>query len=287
MVAHQPLPTFGVRSQPQLLDELVSLSEECLSQFDIAQVNLICALGLPGTEWMDLTFCLSTIDQMAEQVGRRTRCGFNRFAYAPERWDHSPGIFRIHVLVSTLQKEFGIRYNPAKIPLEVPLLAQDTFLFGIIQGQGGTCGSLPVLFAAVGRRLGYPLKLVSAACTNRWMHLFVRWDDPAGERFNIEVSNEGFSCPPDDYYRHDNYKSPPGWEESGSILKSQLPREELAGFLNERAACWEQVGQKHLELESRRWAAALAPDNVCYRFCLDRLQHHRHEFWWRKKPAYT
>jgi hypothetical protein len=217
---------------------LLPLSDEQLARLDIALVNLLCAEELPGAEVIDRDLCLCTIDRMAERVRIKTLDAFKAFERTPARWDHSTGIFRIHVLISVLQREFGVRYNPAKIPLEAPLDTEDCFIYGIIQGQGGTCGSLPVLYAAVGRRLGYPLKLVSAACTNRWMHLFVRWDEPGGERFNIAVNNQGFDCPPDDYYRQGAYKTRPDWEQTGSVLKSKTPREELAVFLSQRAGCW-------------------------------------------------
>ena len=61
---------------------------------------------------------------------------------------------------------------------------------------------MPVLYVAVGRRRGYPLKLVEAPT-----HLFFRWEDPDGERFNVpevfnvEGTGHGISFHPDDYYR--------------------------------------------------------------------------------------
>jgi hypothetical protein len=46
------------------------------------------------------------------------------------------------------------------------------FLHGLLGPERvGTCSSLPVLYVAVGRQLGYPLKLVTAKG-----HLFVRWE---------------------------------------------------------------------------------------------------------------
>lgn len=59
----------------------------------------------------------------------------------------------------------------------------------------GTCASLPVLYAAVGRRLECPLKLVTAR-----NHFFVRWDG-AGERLNIKATTEGVTTFEDEYYR--------------------------------------------------------------------------------------
>jgi hypothetical protein len=50
------------------------------------------------------------------------------------------------------------------------------FLHGLTQGRGGTCLSMPVAYVAVGRRLGYPLKLVTAKG-----HLFARWESLDGK----------------------------------------------------------------------------------------------------------
>ena len=50
---------------------------------------------------------------------------------------------------------------------------------------------MPILYIAIGRRLGYPLKLVHAHG-----HDFVRWDEPGGERFNIDATSPGFHLRP-------------------------------------------------------------------------------------------
>ena len=54
---------------------------------------------------------------------------------------------------------------------------------------------MPVMYVAIGRRLGYPMRLVAAK-----EHMFCRWDD-GKERFNIEGAGNGDDYPPDDYYR--------------------------------------------------------------------------------------
>jgi hypothetical protein len=70
----------------------------------------------------------------------------------------------------------------------------------------------------------YPLKLVTTA-----RHLFARWDDPAGERFNVEINKTGLSTHPDDYYlswpvdiRGTN------WQAERKFLRSLTPRDEVA-----------------------------------------------------------
>ena len=56
---------------------------------------------------------------------------------------------------------------------------------------------MPVLYVAIGRRLGYPLYLVQAR-----EHFFVRWEEPGGERFNIEATTLGFTPRDDEHFRH-------------------------------------------------------------------------------------
>lgn len=248
------------------LQWLVAQSEDELARQDIAAVNLACTRGLPGSEKVNVARCLETLDRWACRVGRLT--AWAAFDRNPGHWNHSRGIYRMHVMMCVLQREFGVRYKPLMIPENAKFGFDECFIHGIIQGEGGTCGTLPVVYVAAGRRLGYPLKLV-AAQAGKWGHLFVRWDEPGGERFNIEMSNGSLDCPPDDYYRTGRYTTHPAWEESGAILKSMTPREELADFLAQRSACWLDAGKPRQQAESLAWACALAPDNVLYRVFFD------------------
>ncbi len=103
-----------------------------------------------------------------------------------------------------------------------------------MKGGFGSCASLPIVFCSVGRRFGYPLKLVRAKG-----HMFLRWDDArSGNGFNIECTSHGFHTPTDDYYRtwpeecSDQEILRYGW------LRSLTPREELAAFLEQRRFCF-------------------------------------------------
>jgi hypothetical protein len=249
------------------LRELLSRSDEELARCDLARTNLLAAGGLPSADSIDIDRCVRRLDEMAARVKACTNRG--AFEKRPALWDNSYSIFRIHALISVLQREFGLRYNPAKIPEHVPLDVEDSFIHGALFGNGGTCASLPVVIAAVGRRLGYPLKLVAAA-GKHYGHCFARWDEPGGERFNIEVNNEGFGCPDDDHYRSGRYWTKPHWEGSGGILKSQTPREELAGFMGVRGAKWLELGSFRGEVEALAWANELFPTHFFY---FRRLKH--------------
>jgi hypothetical protein len=160
-----------------------------------------------------------------------------------------------------LQRDLNVRYNPAKIPEDAPFDAADSFLHGILQGAGGTCATMPVLYAAVGRRLRYPIKLV-CAYGGQANHLFARWDDPTGERFNIEATGRGLSCPPDDYYRTGRYAMPFEVERAGCFLQSMSPSQELALFVANRAFIWDDHGRFAEAADCLCWASALEPQNL-------------------------
>ncbi|MCI0377284.1 MAG: hypothetical protein L0215_06750 [Gemmataceae bacterium] len=241
---------------------LVWLPENELARFDVAGVNLACAEGLPGLESFDSEACLRTIEEWAERVSWTTVKKLRLFEAHPERFYNSRDYFRVLTLVTVLQRDCGVRYNPAKISHDAPFTPLETFLFGITHGDGGTCATMPVLYVAVARRLGYPLVLVSAK-GEKATHLFARWVDPGGH-FNIEATAEGLQCPPDEHYRTGQYRLTADEEEKGAFLRSQSPRAELAGFLMERAFSWQDVGRHRRVVEAMGWACALEPKNQFY-----------------------
>ena len=160
---------------------LAHLSDEQLGRYDIVETHLACTVGMPAAEKIDWRRCLAEINRLTDWVRRYTE---HCLAHPdPANAGDSPGMYRMRAMLTCLWKGAKIRYNPAKIPDDSVWTWEDSFLHTALFGEGGTCGSLPVLYTAIGRRLGYPLKLVSA-WGPVWSHLFCRWDDPAGERFS-------------------------------------------------------------------------------------------------------
>jgi hypothetical protein len=239
--------------------QLTHLSDAELAKLDIAEVNLACAAGLPESNKIDVDHCLRTLNLWAAQVHGYTRKATHLFEAHPGEYG-SWAQFRILAMITCLQRDLGVRYNPAKIREDAVFNADDDFIHGVIQGSGGTCASLPVVYAAVGRRLGYPIKLVMA-WGNGAGHLFARWDDPHGERFNIEASGKGLVCPPDNYYREGFYQISPEFERRCYLLKSMTPKEEFATFLKQRGFQWKELGNYRKAVESFSWAYAAAPHN--------------------------
>jgi len=239
---------------------LVWMTDDELSRLDVAAVQLACAEGLPGAASIEhVADCLSRLDHYARCVADYTERCLPDFHARRGYYDDSLAKFRMICLVRLLQKEFRVLYNEAKIPLDVPLDTADVFIHGALLGNGGTCASLPVVYTAVGRRLGYPLKLVTAAGKDVG-HLFARWDEP-GERFNFEANNTSCDTPPDDHYRGLYGGMTPEAERAGQHLTSLTPRQELADFLIARGFRWRDVGRRRLAVQSFAWALSQWPEN--------------------------
>ena len=105
----------------------------------------------------------------------------------------------------------------------------------------------------MGRRLGYPLKLVTTKG-----HLFVRWED-SRERFNFEAAGQGANRFTDDYYRHWPFEVTEGEVQAEGYLKSLTPAQELAVFLSIRGMCQQAAAHFAQAAVSFREAARLWP----------------------------
>jgi|GEM_PF-2052393 len=237
---------------------------------DIALLNLACTSELRGASSQPIEHYLQWLDDAAEKVRLATDRNYFKFLDAPGAFENSQARFCMVCLVTVLQQECGVHYNPkwkglapdCPVPEAFGIDANDLFIHAIIDGIGGTCGSLPVLYVAVGRRLGYPLRLVKAA-----RHLFVRWDDPDGklwlhpDGFNIEATGPGIHFLPDEHYRTWPHAISAEDVEAGIFLRSLSPREELAEFVATRGYCLKANGRLKEAVEAFDEASRLAPHN--------------------------
>lgn len=243
---------------------LLNLSEAELAEHDVAAINLACAAELPGTEHYDPRRCLKCLDDWAVGISQVTTAALVRdFRTNAAQYDHSEPLFRMVTLVRALQSRCGVRYNPARVDPKPddPFRADDQFVHGAVLGPGGTCASLPVVYAAVGRRIGYPVRL--AYCRG---HIFCRWDDPhTGTRVNVEgTSSDGVNCHPDEHYRKWPRPFDARAEAEQGYLRSLSARAELAEFLLHRSAVWESMGEYWNAVDTAACAAALDPECLRY-----------------------
>lgn len=206
--------------------------------YDIAEWNLACAANLPGSETIDASAILARIDEMAVHVDHEIKRNYHRFLRNPRRNGGSQPRYCALMLITVVQQDFGVRYNPHRVRDPDFRHSGDLFIHGMLGGDGGTCASMPVLYTAIGARLGWPIKLAHARG-----HVFCRWDDPQGrhpfgrDRFNIEGASLGGHIFDDDYYRTWPEPIPESDVERGVYLKSLDPAEELASFLSLRGHC--------------------------------------------------
>ena len=247
-----------------------------LGQTDITLLNLICATGLSGSENMHMPAALAKLDQMARQVKTETERHLRKFQAHPEEFNGSEAYFRMLCMATVLQQDFGIRYNPSRAKPSDGVIepneaffadAGDIFLHGLLgPPRTGTCASLPVLYVAVGRRLGYPMKLVGAK-----NHLFARWESER-ERLNIEATTPGLTTFDDAYYRRWPFLMTPEEERSERYLTSLSPAEELSVFLSLRTQCLLAAGRREEALASQEQVCRLAPHSATQREVLHRTR---------------
>ena len=254
VAANPPVPEESLT-----LQELIDLPESDLANVDIAAVNLACADGLPGSENIDRKALLAKLDVWARRVAAVTASKAHFFKSNPDYYENSWAKFCSIMLVLTLQQDLGVHYNFEQ--RTNPSLAKwkDQFIHGIVEGTGGTCASLPVVFMAVGRRLGYPLKLVQGLS-----HFYARWDDPnTGEVFNLEGSYpEGVDFPSDELYKEWPHPLTDTQLEHGNFLKSLSPLEELSSFIAARGDCLRENGRWTEALGTYQQSVELAPQNL-------------------------
>jgi hypothetical protein len=142
------LPTFA---------DLTKMTEEELSKQDIALLNPRATDGLPGTENVNVAELLAQLDGWAKKVRIDTDRNLYQFLQKPNEFNNSEAYFRMLMLVTVLQQDFGVHYNLERVNDIDFTKSQDLFIHGMVgSSNGGTCVSMPVLYTAVARRLGYP-----------------------------------------------------------------------------------------------------------------------------------
>ena len=261
-----PLPALTKQlAPPRTLSELIARSPEQLASLDIGLMNLLCAEGLRSAETLDVPNALARLDDIARYVEAETKRHYYKFRNNPAEFEHSEGYFRMLLLAVTLQEDLRVRYNPARIrpagefeENEVFYAdSRDVFIHGLIAEDRrlGTCASMPVLYVAIGRRLGYPVKLVPTQ-----NHLFVRWED-SRERFNVDATGRGMNRYDDEHYRQ--WPVPISTEvvQEFGYLKSMTPAQELTTFLSMRGMCLLGMGQVTEAIAMHEAASRFSPES--------------------------
>jgi len=273
--SHRAPAALANAAAPQNLNpslaQLLAMTPAQLADVDVALMNLRCAEGLRGAENLNVSASLQMLDQYARHADAETTRHLYRYRNNPAEFEHSEAYFRLIMLSTVLQQDFGVRYNPERVtspgifePNEVFFAnSRDVFIHGLTSPPVmGTCSSLPVLFVAVGRRLGYPLRLVSTKC-----HLFVRWQD-SREYFNVDATSIGLTRYDDDHYKTWPFKVSDEEIRLDGYLKSMTSREELACFMSTRGSCLMSMRRFDEAVAAEAEAARLVPHIRAYQLIL-------------------
>lgn len=256
------------------LDALLGMSDDELGQQDIATVNLVCAAGLPGTGDLDIPQCLAQIDQWTELVRQFTKSGFPRYRANPDPAKGSEAVYRLWAVMHRLRFGIGLTHimtlaengdpivQPRRVtggPYKSHADADTMFVHGLLGPRRiGNCVSFPVLYAAVGRRLGYPVKLVLSV-----QHIFNRWESPE-ESFNMDGCATFIARDPYEHYIDWPRKWRPEERASSAFLRSITPHEELAAFVFHRCIGLSANLEFDEALRVCKIARQLSPENPAY-----------------------
>ncbi len=232
---------------------------------------------------MDAARCLATLERWTNLVRAETT---RRLASLAPRDRSTAGQFatasesrrQAQALVQGLHDALGPDRRAASLEngtLEAavatgrPLDPQDLFLCGVLgdvsPAHYPTSVSLPWLYLAVGRRLGYPLRLAAQDD-----HLLLRWEGP-DEQFTIDWQPswaDPSAVAPELRFRIEQPGRLP-WTPSSDQPPAATPPspmhllnadDELAALLDARGACLESHGQNREALVAYAQAHRLSPD---------------------------
>jgi len=288
-VGSSELVSTNLFIQPTNLTQLLALPPDQLEKVDIARIDLLCAEALPTSANLDIEQCLKTLDEWVSEVKIETERNYHRFVEHPEKFKNSLGYYRMAVMAAVLCQDLRVHYDPqrekelfennyftqgqpySKAEQHFFSDASDFFLQGLLSDKRyGTCASMPYLYVAVGRRLGYPVSIAGA-----YTHSYVYYDEGNGKHFNVEATEDrGFVTPSDDEYRNPPWGAPsdPDYYKTHDLLQPLSNKESMANLLGSRAAIFRAAGQHDEEAKTWEIAARYFPDTPAWKGIEENMQ---------------
>ena len=202
---------------------------------------------------------LGAVFSWTDQFSRWLVSSEYEFRKTPYKWKNDIDFFRLGMLAQFLDQGVGIAYNQEQKYVKAIRYKnlRDLFIHGLIDTKRGTCGTMPTLHVAIGRRMGWP---VSLACIDS--HYVCRYND--GKKvYNFEATDTGrggFGVGTDKEYIEKN-KLAPMSTSSGSDLRSLSAREMLGVFISLRGRYYNDTGQVELADSDYTLARWVFPKN--------------------------
>jgi len=270
--------------QPKTLAELLALPPDQLDKVDVALINLLCAEGLRGSESLDVDYLTRTLNGWAAHVESETKRNYHLFEEHPEKFKNSLAYFRMAMLATVLVQDLRIQYNPErekqlenghilrsdKDEKEFFADSKDVFIHGLLGDKHyGTCASMPFLYVAIGRRLGYPVTLATTAT-----HFYVRYEEGNGKHLNVEATeHRAFLTPSDDEYKNPWEMHLSDDEVKGMAYLQPLSNKEILGHsLLTRSAVLRSMKQYDKQAETWATAAGYLPETPTWKEIIHDMQ---------------
>ena len=255
--------------RPTTFRELIAMDRDQIARVDIGRMNLICANQASHGVDVGVERLLGKLDEWAEHCRREEVRFRKKFEKNPKRYDGSYAKFKAINLVLTIKEDFNCRYQMSLVrsgemaKINSPAFFKnydDAFVSGLLRKRRGTCSSYPVLIAALGRRLGYPISLKAT-----FGHMFCEWDDGV-ERFNIDTNGEGVDTPSDDWYLKGNVEKAYGIKtpakDEGYYMQPLGNWECLGLFIETIGYCHEANGRMGEALQAYNLALRYLPKST-------------------------
>jgi hypothetical protein len=176
------------------------------------------------------------------------------FERDPESFDRSEELFCAMAMVQFVQTALRVQYNLSFAEGEYDASdSRNLFLTGVLTGFGGTCVTLPVLYAALAQRVGFPISVGET-----WEHFYCVWGSDQ-DSFCFDAAGTGFIKRTHEDYREFRRFVTPSDELRHGFLRSRTRRELFACIASERSNCLQDQFRFNEALEAAFLATRLAP----------------------------
>jgi hypothetical protein len=233
---------------------------------------------------LDVDYFTRTLNGWAAHVQSETKRNQHLFDEHPEKFKNSLAYFRMAMLATVLVQDLRIQYNPEREKQlenghilrstddEKTFFAdsKDVFVHGLLGGKHyGTCASLPFLYVAIGRRLGYPVTLATTKT-----HRYVRYEEGNGKHLNVEATeHRAFLTPSDDDYKNPWEMHLSDEEVKGMVYLQPMSNKEILGHsLLTRSAVLRSMKQYDKQAETWATAARYLPDTPQWKGIIHDMQ---------------
>lgn len=238
------LTLFGqnsnLRYTGQTIQEIVEMSE---SEIDLGLACLVLAKEVYPE--LDVEKYLRMIDIMAYNVSIIAKgcndpeariASINTYLYKSGRWNNN--------------KKFEYDLNDLQA-----VEKKNNFLNGYLDSKTGSCITMPMLYAILGQRLGYPIYLVDSP-----KHFFCRYVDKNFTENNIEATLIGGFTPDEKYINNAKINSKS--LENGVYMRTLSNKEYLSRLISINGRYYFEYGEIDKAIEYLKLAIELDKTNA-------------------------